>query len=161
MAKYMVTGVAEVDKALGELPAKIANKLYRQALRKGGKLVAQQAQKNLAANDSIETGALQKGIKVRAFRNVYKTGAFKTLRSGQQVAIKKADVGVQVVTSEGKHKDKGFGGAQVELGRPKTAPYQPKPFLRPALYDKENTIREFIVSDIQQQIAATKANNIK
>lgn len=161
MAKYFVTGVEDVDKALREFLPKAANKMYRSSLRKAGKLVSQQAQGNLEKNKSVDTGKLRKAIKVRAFRNVYKTGQFKTLGSGKSVAIKKADVGVQVLTLGGGHKDKEFAGAQVELGRPRTAPFEPKPFLRPALYDNQTQIREMIVADIREQIAITKANNIK
>lgn len=160
-AKYMVTGVAEVDRALREFAPKLANKMYRSAMRKVGKTVAESAKRNLALNKSIESGQLQKGIKVRAFRQVRKTGEFKTLASGQSVAIKKADVGVQIVTSTGKHDDPGFGGAQVELGRPRTKKFRAKPFLRPALYSSEALVRAMIAKDILAQIAVTKANNIK
>lgn len=167
MAKYLVTGVADVDKALQEFLPKVANKMYKQSLRKAGKTVQAAARANLArvkksgGDKKRKQGALSAGIKVRAFRSVHRTGLFKTLGSGQQVAIKRADIGIQISTTEGKYKDKDFAGAQIELGRPKTKPYEERPFLRPAIYDNETRIRAFIIDDIRQQINATKANNIK
>lgn len=165
MARQLVTGVADVDRALREMGPKLGNRIYKKSLRKAGKKVAEQAKANLAGN--IDTGELRKGIKVRAFRGKAKaTGETKTLSSGRVVNIKASAVGVQVMTTEDpkdKPRDGGpaYGGAQLEFGRKHRAPYPADPFLRPALFNNEAAIRSFVIADVRDEIRATRANSIK
>ena len=164
MARYLVTGIEDIDKALAELPNVLANKITRGAMRRGAKKVVEAAKVNLERNSSVDTGLLKKSIVVRAFRGKSKTGRMKTLSNGKTVNIWQKRVGVQIETTEHKKTDDKKGGYAfaVEAGRPKTHPtYEAKPFLRPAIYDNADYIRNEIARDIREQIAMTKANNIK
>lgn len=161
MARLMVVGAEDVDRALREFGPKLGNRMVKSAMRKAGKQVQAKA-KAAVEIQSDRTGKLKRGIKVRAFKGKAKaTGQLKTLAGGRVIAVKAAQVGIQIMTTEGKHKDPGFGGAQIEFGRKRRAPYPAEPFLRPALYDNEAQIRAYIIDDVRDQIRVTRANNIK
>ena len=129
--KILITGFKEVDAKLAQFGPKLANKIQRSALRKAGKLVQDQARANLDANDSVESGKLRSGVRVKAG---------KRSRTGASIIVQ---------TSSGRHEDPGFGGAEVEFG---TKHSQQKSFLRPAVYDNEEKLREFFIADVKEQI---------
>lgn len=59
-----VTGLAELNKFLQELPIKVEKNILRGALRAGANVIRDKARSNLAANGSVKTGELQRGLKV-------------------------------------------------------------------------------------------------
>lgn len=129
--KIIITGFKEVDAKLAQLGPKLANKITRSSLRKAGKLVQEQARGNLDANDSVESGKLRSGLRVKAGKR------------------SRSSVSIIVQTTSGRHEDPGFGGAEVEFG---TKHNQEKSFLRPAVYDNEDKIREFFITDVKDQL---------
>ena len=60
-----IQGLKELDELLKTLPAKIEGNVVRSALRAGQNVIGNAAKKTLAANGNINTGALQKSIRVR------------------------------------------------------------------------------------------------
>lgn len=59
-----VKGLPELMKFLDDFPKKMQNNVVRSMLRAGGNVFKDRAQQELAANESVETGELSKGIKV-------------------------------------------------------------------------------------------------
>lgn len=131
MAKIVVTGIKQLDRSLQSLGTKVANKIARKSMRKIGKLVKAAAERKLAANDSVESGKLRRGLRIKAMKR------------------SRGRLGIQVETTVGKHEDPGFGGAEVEFGTKRS---QTKPFLRPAIYDNEDIIRGAVIADIVETI---------
>lgn len=129
----VVTGLKELDKKLHELEAKVQKKVARAALRKAGKLVQADAKERLEKNETILTGRLKRGIRVRAQKR------------------KRSSIGILISTTERKEdNDKyPFGGAQLEFGHGRVRAY---PFLRPAVFENEDKITSFVVSDIEKAI---------
>lgn len=131
MAKVIVTGDKAVDKALRSLEPKLANKLARKTLRSVGKKVKGYASANLHASPSIQSGVLDRGLKVR---------------SGKRSRNK---MSTQVTTTAGTHDDPGYGGAQLEFG---ARHMPPEPFMRPAVYDHETELRGEFITDLRAVI---------
>ncbi|MEJ7636476.1 MAG: HK97-gp10 family putative phage morphogenesis protein [Singulisphaera sp.] len=92
MAKIVITGIAELDKKLRTLGPKVANKVVRQAMRKGDQAFKAAIEHNAPQG---ETGDLAGSVKVRAG---------KRSRTGQSV-----EVGLDEATFEG---DRFYAGFQ-------------------------------------------------
>jgi len=133
--KVVVTGHRAIDRKLATLPLKVQKKIARTGLRKAGKLVKGKAQGNLSSNDSVDTGKLKKGIRVRASKR------------------SRTRIGIFISTTERKEEESRwpFGGAQVESGREDV---KAKPFLRPAGYGSEAEIRKLFTDDVKSQLRA-------
>lgn len=131
--KTIVTGYRELDRKLATLPLKVQKAVTRGSLRKAGKMIQDKAKQNLTSNQSVETGELRKGIRVRASKR------------------SRTRVGIYISTTERKEENSKwpFGGAQVEFGREDV---RPKPFLRPAGYESQQAIRAFFVADVKRQL---------
>jgi len=69
-----IKGLAELDKLLKDLPAKIEGNVMRGALRAGQKTMGDAAKANLQRNGSVKTGALQKSVRIRFQRKSEKFG---------------------------------------------------------------------------------------
>lgn len=120
MAKIVVFGDKALDKKLASLGPKLAKQIARSAMRKSGKGVKQAAKETVA----VDEGELQQSIEVRALTR------------------SRSRIGVKIQTEED---GKGFGGAQLEFG---TKHMAAQPFLRPSLYDNQESIREQIIADV-------------
>jgi len=59
-----ISGLAELDAALKALPTKVEVNVMRGALRAGHKTIADLARAKLAANGSVDTGALRDSIRI-------------------------------------------------------------------------------------------------
>lgn len=129
-----ITGVKEIDRALAQLPPKVAKKVIRQAIRQALKPVAQRA-KLLAPRG--ETGQLKRAIKVRAMPR----------RRGR--------IGLEVRVGEGDFKGETFYAAFVEYG---TSKMDKKPFMRPAFDQTKDEARNeairLIRAGIEREAAA-------
>ena len=128
MPKTIVTGVMEIDRKLAGLPLRVQKKLARQALRKAGKAIQWKAKHNIVENETIDSGAMLKGIKVRALTR------------------SRSAIGILVGTTE---KDD-FGGSYIELG---TKQVRKKSFLRPAGYESEPAIRRMVEHDVLESLS--------
>lgn len=69
-----VSGLRELDQMLKQLPANIEKNVLRGALRAGQKVFADAAKGNLRRNGSVDTGELEKSIRVRFKRKSEKFG---------------------------------------------------------------------------------------
>ena len=94
MAKKVVTGVAEIDRALRDLEPKLGKKVIRQEMRKSLK-ATQTAAKQLAP---VASGAVRNAIKIRAGKT------------------KRGRISIIVILGEGDFVGKTFYGAFVDLG---------------------------------------------
>jgi HK97 gp10 family phage protein len=124
--KVVVTGVADLDRALRALPAKIGNKVVRQALRKGAKTFAAAAR----AKAPKETGKLESAIKVRAGRRS---------RTGIAVAVV---VGAESFDGPGEY----LYPVASEFG---TSKMKAQPYLRPAFDALKSAVEAQVIADIR------------
>lgn len=69
-----VSGLRELDQMLKQLPANIEKNVLRGALRAGQKVFADAAKGNLRSNGSVDTGELEKSVRVRFKRKSEKFG---------------------------------------------------------------------------------------
>jgi HK97 gp10 family phage protein len=135
-SKTIVTGDKELDRKLASIPWGVQSKVARQAMRKAGYLIQAAAKGNLSRNQNVDTGQLQKGIKVRALK-----------RSRSRVGISIA------TTAERAESGKRYGGMPLEAG---TKHMTARPFLRPAGYDNEDKVRAMIVADVEKVLDGLK-----
>ena len=82
-----VSGLRELDQMLKQLPANIEKNVLRGALRAGQKVLADAAKANLKANGSIESGDLERSVRIRFKR---KSEKFGWVRSYVMAGDKKA-----------------------------------------------------------------------
>lgn len=119
MAKaIIITGVKEIDRKLKELEPRIQQKVLRQAMRKGMKLVLAQAQ----AMVPVLSGLTKANLKLKAMKR-------SRSRQGLNVQVANAE-GLTKTTTEG---EKVFYPAVVEYG---DSEHPGHPFMRPA-YDQQ------------------------
>ena len=132
--RNVVTGVEEIDRKLQQFEPKLQKKVARKSLRKAGKLVKQSAQTNLDKNDTNETGQTRRGIKIKSAKR------------------SRSRIGILVMTTHRQEEvatRNQFNAIPLEFGHDQVRAY---PFLRPAVYDNENRINNFVVKDIEEQI---------
>lgn len=78
MAATNVSGLRELDLMMKQLPAKIEKNIMRGALRAGQKVFAKAAKSNLRQNGSVDTGELEKSVRVRFKRKSEKFGFIRS-----------------------------------------------------------------------------------
>jgi HK97 gp10 family phage protein len=131
-----VKGLAELQKFLDELPAKIERNIMRGALRAGANVIKEEAKQQLASNGSVKTGELQRGLKVstRAKAGTV-TASVKAKGKHQYIAhmIEFTGAAPHVINPK-KGKAVTFGGRMFKaINHPG---FKPRPFMRPALDGK-------------------------
>lgn len=154
ITRVKITGAAELQKKLRGLPDKVAKKHIRAALRKGAKIIRDEARR-LAPKD---TGHLVDSIKVRAAKRM-KRGSF----------------GIQVITGAGDFAGDEFYASFYEYGYRKNPAYRgadgkirsvsrtqaksmertemkPRPFMRPAADSKGQLAAEIVKSKLLNAI---------
>lgn len=158
MAEIAVSGLADLKKALEQLPAKIEANIMRGAMRAGSKVLADKAK----AQAPVDSGDLQRSIKVstRSRRGEIKA----TVRAGDKQAyyahmvefgtarhmIPKATTGrrsKQVVMA--------FGGTVTsQIDHPGA---KPKPFMRPAFDNHAQESLEAFADYVRKRLAKEAA----
>lgn len=73
-SQVQITGLAELDKLLKDLPTKIEKNIIRGALRAGQKVMLDAARSNLDKSGSVKTGELRKSIRIRFQKKSEKFG---------------------------------------------------------------------------------------
>lgn len=143
----IVTGDEELDKLLAGLTPKLQKKLSRQATRKAAKDIVLPEAK---ARVPVDSGDLEDSLRVQAIKR------------------SRSKIGHMVTTKDGFYKGDQFYGGFQEFGTKErqhksgksTGSIQPhsQAFLRPAVYDNEDRIKELYVSDLRELIneASTK-----
>lgn len=130
-----ISGDKELMKKFDTLPTSLQKKGLRKVLRANAKIVLNSARQNLRAQQEGGTGALSKGLKVRAVRRSRtKFGAGVNLRadhSGDEFYGLFLEFGLTKTTPPRRHRKSGKS----------TGDLPEQPFLRPALYDNKSVIR--------------------
>lgn len=135
MPKIVVTGIREIDRKLRQLGPKLANKIARQALRKGAKRFAGAAK----AEAPVGQGPLRAGIKARAGKRSRKAISVNVVLGADQFPAAVA-------------RSRGFlYPAGVELGEPGEG-REPDPFMERAFDGNENGVRTQLEKDIRDGI---------
>jgi HK97 gp10 family phage protein len=131
-------GGAELAAKLETLPTRVANKVIRQSLRIGTKIILAET----VAKAPVNTGLLKKTLKVRAMKR------------------RRNQIGVQVITEGGFYQGKAFYGAFLEFGH-KAGPRKlgnkrqqvpAKPFIKPAFDAVKEQAASVILQAMKQGI---------
>lgn len=123
----LLSGIEDFIDQLSALDKKLRNQILRKALRDAAKGVAREAK----ANAPEDTGAMADSTKVRSGRR------------------KKDTISVQVIV-EGGHGDEPVP-LHIEAGTVRLAA---RPFLRPALEDRKDDIRQTVLHAIKDAVDA-------
>lgn len=137
----IVTGDKELDRLLASLTPKLQKKLSRQATRKSAKDIVLPEAKARVPED---TGDLADSLVVRAVKR------------------SRGKIGHMVTTKDGFYKGDQFYGAFIEFGTKERKHKSGKPvgqirphefsYLRPAIYDNEERIKDMYVKDVRELI---------
>lgn len=131
----VITGAKELDALLAALPKKVANKILRDALRKGAEVVKEAAK----ARAPVRTGLLQRSITVRKGKRKRKGG-------GQSVVI------FPDIAKFGR-KNQDFYAPYVEYG---TSHSEAEPYMRTAFAATKDRVMAGIQSDIMAGVLSAK-----
>jgi HK97 gp10 family phage protein len=142
----VVTGDKALDKALHAFEPKVQRALTRKATRVAAKVVQEAA----VLRVPILTGTLEDSLKVRAMRK----------RKGKR--NRRGKFGHSVIASDGFFQGDAFYGGFMEFGTKQrfhksgksTGEIEPRSFdfLRPALYEKKDTIRRLFTTTMRQLV---------
>jgi len=150
MAKYVqvaITGVAEVDRLLASIPPNFQRKAIRRAADESARMVAAEA-KQRAPVDSGE-GQIEASVKRRAIRRS-RVRLGRSVIAGGPFEDRAEDVPfyaafVELGTKERRHKS-GKSIGRIDIKETDT------PFLRPALYDNESTIKRLFFTQLKEAV---------
>lgn len=166
MATVVVTGFAELDSKLATLEAKLQRKLIRQALRKSGKRVIEDA-KSIVRAEAHDTGAFEKSISVRAAKRSRKYIGIEVFVDANKLFAEsiKASGGTkltrrkEIIAAHRAERDAmEFYPAFIEFGytRQDGTEQPPVRSQRRALYDNERVIKDNFISDLRELVATGK-----
>ena len=166
MSTVTVSGLKELDDLLKQLPVKIERNVMRGAMRAGQKVIADAAKNNLRQNGSVDTGELERSVRIRFKR---KSEKFGWIRAFVMAGNKQAYYSHMVE----------FGTASYYSGKGRTVgkPYEitpkvagslflggvlresvthpgikPKPFMRPAIDNNSDAAIKAVVEYMQKRI---------
>ena len=166
MNTVTVSGLKELDDLLKQLPVKIERNVMRGAMRAGQKVIADAAKNNLRQNGSVDTGELERSVRIRFQR---KSEKFGWIRAFVMAGNKQAYYSHMVE----------FGTASYYSGKGRTVgkPYEitpkvagslflggvlresvthpgikPKPFMRPAIDNNSDAAIKAVVEYMQKRI---------
>jgi HK97 gp10 family phage protein len=143
-----VKGLAELQRAMDSLPAKIEANIMRGALRAGAKVIAEEARANLARNGSVDSGRLEDSVRVgtrlkrgTAIGRVIAGGSSKGKAAAFYAGMVERGTAAHVIPGPVVIGDRVVG----DVDHPGA---QKKPFLRPAIDTKAGeavvAMREYI-----------------
>lgn len=132
-----VTGVEALDRKLRAMPTKIRNRVLRQAVKAGADLVADRARELVP----VDTGDLQRSIKVRA--GMYRDRKF--IRRPRGVVAR------SVIIGPGFFRGDQFYGGMIEFG---TRKMSARPFMRPAYAQTRDAVSRMLIARIKAGIEA-------
>lgn len=145
-----ITGIDEIKRAFAELPAKVAKKVVRQALRRGLKLPLAAAK----ADAPVDTGAGRRSLRIRASKGP--AGAAKKYTIAMALLIGERSPGktwYMALQESGYHTGKRTRSAGKVVSRsPGSHKVEGKHYMRRALRETEQPARELIIEDITQGI---------
>lgn len=145
---YQLSGFAELDALLKQLPKSVARKITTQALRKAGAIVRDEARSLVP----VETGELRKAIKVAAGRKQRRnrTAVFVGVigKEGRLAHLVEYGTVAHMIASKNKRvlADASTG---VFFGRKVQHPGTPRrPFMRPALDTKAGEVFQRVAEEV-------------
>ena len=154
MSDVKINGLADLQRALDKLPAKIEANIMRGALRAGAKVLAQAA----AENAPKDTGALSANIrfgakldKRRGLLSAYVRAGGKGKKNGENVFyahMVEKGTAAHVIKARPPNKMLAVGYAQVQ--HPGS---RPRPFMRPALDTHARPAVEAVRDYIRKRLA--------
>lgn len=177
-SEVQVSGLKELDALLKELPTIVEARVMRAALRKGQMVLADAVKSMLQQNNSVDTGALMRSIKVRFRRKHEKWGYIRSyVIAGDKDAYyahilefgsasfytgKGKTVGGPYVISAKKAKYLLIAGG-TPVKSVKHPGVRPKPFMRPAFDLYSDAAIDAVVNYLQERIPKEikKANKAK
>jgi HK97 gp10 family phage protein len=129
-----VLGLTKLLKRLESVPAKIAKKMFRKSLREGAKVI----QKEVKRRAPRRTGALRRGITVRAGRRSRITASVNILTPSRE------KLGLPLEAT-------GYYPAVIEYGAPRRG-VPADPYIRPAFESKRDEAERVIAANLRQFI---------
>ena len=144
-----MAGAKELDKALSVFIPKVQNKILRKAARMAGKIVAAAAADNAPVGDEEEYDNSPKGKAGRTPGQLKKSFRVRALPRSRTTQ------GVGISSSKDLFKGEAFYGGFLEFGwvtHRGRKEVEPKPFLRPALYDNANEVNHIFLTVGKQEI---------
>jgi HK97 gp10 family phage protein len=148
MVTTSVKGLAKLQAVLNTLPAKLEKNILRSAMRQGANVVMKKARQNITDDDSVETGLMRKGIKVRTkskrglvIASIRATGKHAYLANWIEYGVQPHSIKKGAKLASGKGQD----------GTPHPG-FAPKPFLRPALDTEMQTATVAIGNAIKKRL---------
>jgi HK97 gp10 family phage protein len=162
-----ISGLKELDQLMKQLPVDIEKKIIRKALREGQEVLAEGAKSYLRQNGSVESGNLEKSIRIR-FKK--KSERYGWIRSYVMAGDKKAYYAHMVEYGTGSYYS-GTGNRSLRAPyeiRPKKAKSlffagvtrtiithpgsKPQPFMRPAVDNYTDAAINAVVAYMQKRI---------
>lgn len=152
MAEFRVTGLAELKKALNDLPERLERNVVRGGLRAGGNVIRDAAK----ARVPVRTGKLRDTIKVKTSARRGKLKA--TIVAGGQDVIyaRMVELGTAAHFIKPRHrKSLLIAGLMREVVHHPGA--QPKPFMRPALDESAEAAVNAFADYVRKRLAKEAA----
>lgn len=147
MADSTIAGLDKVEAALLQLPSRVEREqVVVNALKAGADVVRRQAQANIRANGSVDTGLLVGGLRIVKLADQ---------QPGQTVVSLRSSAKLSMVVRKGKHKPSRARPSKyahfVEYGTEHSAA---RPYMRPAVDEKGAQAVETIRDTALEGIAA-------
>lgn len=148
MSDTNIKGGAELQRFLDQLAPKIEKNIMRGGMRQGANVSKKEAQLQLTASGSVETGLLKKGLKVSTNSKAGRVTASLKVKGKHAYLARWIEYGVAAhgVAKGAKRKSgKGQGGI-LHPG------FAPRPFLRPALDNKVPEIVAAVANYVKNRL---------
>ncbi len=145
-----ITGIDEIKRAFRELPAKVAKKVVRQALRKGLKLPLAAAK----TDAPVDTGAGRRSLRVRASKGPRGSRPRDTIAMALLIGERSpGKTWYMALQERGYHTGKRIRSGGKVVGRsPGSRKIAGKHYMRRALHATEQAARELIITEITSGI---------
>lgn len=166
MAKTIeIKGLKELDEVLKSLPQKIEQNVMRGAMRAGQKVILDNIREKLRSNGSIQSGELEKSLRIRFDRRALKRGWVNSkIVAGNKLAYyahmvefgtaghlikakNRKTLAIQMVGPSLKGSNVNFIGPKVNHPGAR-----PKPFMRPALDESHTAAIEALAAYIRKRL---------
>ena len=139
MSDTHIKGGAELQRFLDQLAPQIEKNIMRGAMRQGANVSKKEAQLQLTANGSVDTGLLKKGLKVSTNSKGGRVTAYLKVKGKHGYLARWIEYGVAAHgVKKGARRKSGKG--QDGILHPG---FNPQPFLRPAL---DNRVPEIVAA---------------
>lgn len=146
-----INGIDSIDKVFANMPRSTRRKVHNRALREGAKVVKEEANSNILKQFKEFTGLLSRKSSIAVYNARKFKGAFRVLvqiRRGlvnTKVNVKNSKTGESGPVRVGLYASVGEYGSQ-KLNR------RPRPWMRPAIKEKDAQARESIRAEFNKRL---------